>query len=104
MKIAFEQSKTCGPEARKFIVIFDMENFSMKQYAYRPAAELVINIFQMYSLNYPEILKYCYIINGELFKAICLQIPGFNEYLHLQLSQIPKAQRTTEVKNLPIKF
>lgn len=70
MKIAFEQSKTYGPEARKFIVIFDMENFSMKQYAYRPAAELVINIFQMYSLNYPEILKYCYVINGESFKAI----------------------------------
>jgi hypothetical protein len=36
----------------------------MKQYAYRPAAELVINVFQIYSNNYPEILKYCYIING----------------------------------------
>lgn len=68
MKIASEQSKTYGnPEARKFVVIFDMENFSMKQYVYRPAAELVINIFRTYSLNYPEILKYCYIINGELF-------------------------------------
>lgn len=65
MKIAYEQSKTYGPEARKFVVIFDMDNFSMKQYAYRPAAELVINTFQMYSNNYPEILKYCYIINGD---------------------------------------
>lgn len=65
MKIAYEQSKTFGPEARKFVVIFDMDNFSMKQYAYRPAAELVINTFQMYSNNYPEILKYCYIINGD---------------------------------------
>lgn len=66
MKIAFEKSKTHGAEARKFVVIFDMDNFSMKQYAYRPAAELVINTFQIYANNYPEILKYCYIINGKL--------------------------------------
>lgn len=65
MRIAYEQSKEYGPEARKFVVIFDMDNFSMKQYAYRPAAELVIQTFQLYSNNYPEILKYCYIINGE---------------------------------------
>jgi hypothetical protein len=67
MKLAYEQSKEHGPEARKFTVIFDMDNFSMKQYAYKPAAELVINVVQMYSNNYPEILKYCYIINGEVF-------------------------------------
>lgn len=66
MRIAFEQSKEHGAEARKFTVIFDMDNFSMKQYAYRPAAELVINTFQIYSNNYPEILKYCYVINGKL--------------------------------------
>lgn len=64
MKIALEQSKIHGPEARKFVVIFDMDNFNMKQYAWRPAAELVIQIIQMYSNNYPEILKYCCIING----------------------------------------
>lgn len=66
MKIAYTQSQEHGAEARKFTVIFDMDNFSMKQYAYRPAAELVINTFQMYSNNYPEILKYCYVINGKL--------------------------------------
>ena len=64
MKLAYEQSKIHGPDARKFLVIFDMDNFSMKQYAYRPAAELVITAFQMYSNNYPEILKCCLIING----------------------------------------
>lgn len=36
MKIAFEQSKIHGPEARQFIVIFDMENFYLKQFAWRP--------------------------------------------------------------------
>lgn len=64
MKNAYEKSKVHGPEARKFTVIFDMDNFSMKQYTYRPAAELVISVIQMYSNNYPEILKYCIIING----------------------------------------
>lgn len=66
MNLAYEQSKIHGPDARKFVVIFDMDNFSMKQYAYRPAAELVISAFQMYSNNYPEILKTCYIINGNI--------------------------------------
>lgn len=65
MKIAYEQSKEHGSEARKFTVIFDMDNFSMKPYIYRPATEVVINTFKMYSDNYPEILKYCYVINGE---------------------------------------
>lgn len=65
MKIAYKQSFEHGAEARKFVVIFDMDNFSMKQYAYRPAAELVVSTFTMYSNNYPEILKFCYIINGN---------------------------------------
>lgn len=29
------------------------------------AGELVIQMLQMYEANYPEILKACYIINGE---------------------------------------
>lgn len=28
------------------------------------AAELTINLLQMYEANYPEILKACYAING----------------------------------------
>lgn len=84
MRIAYEQSKEHGPEARKFVVIFDMDNFSMKQYAYRPAAELVVNTFQMYSNNYPEILKYCYIINGKTFiDKISLNLVLINETLIL---------------------
>lgn len=65
MGIAYRQSLLHGIEARKFVVIFDMEGFSMRHYAYRPAAELAIQVFQMYSNNYPEILKCCYVINGE---------------------------------------
>lgn len=36
MKIAYQQSITHGPEARQFIVIFDMQDFYLKQYAWRP--------------------------------------------------------------------
>lgn len=36
MKIGFEQSKIHGPGARQFVVVFDMEGFSIKQYTWRP--------------------------------------------------------------------
>lgn len=36
MKIGFEQSKIHGPAARQFVVVFDMEGFSFKQYTWRP--------------------------------------------------------------------
>lgn len=38
----------------------------MKQFAWRPAAETIITMIKLYSLHYPEILKYCFIINGEI--------------------------------------
>lgn len=46
-------------------VLFDLDGFVMRQYAWRPAAELVITLLQLYEANYPEILKICYIINGK---------------------------------------
>ena len=37
MKLGLEQSKkTSNPSCRQFIVIFDMDNFNLKQYAWRP--------------------------------------------------------------------
>lgn len=45
-------------------VLFDLEGFNMRQYAWKPAAELVFSLLQMYEANYPEILKTCFIING----------------------------------------
>lgn len=83
MGVAYKQSLQHGPEARKFVVIFDMEGFSMRHYAYRPAAELAINVFQMYSNNYPEILKCCYVINGESAR---LEFP-YCSFVNLKYSQ-----------------
>lgn len=67
--------------ARQVVVVFDMDGFNLRQYAWRPgklsfkvllclltlkvsAAEVVISLIQMYEANYPEILKACYIVNG----------------------------------------
>lgn len=64
MKLAYEQSKKMNnPACRQVVVIFDMDNFNLKQYVWRPAGEVVISLIKMYEANYPEILKCCYIIN-----------------------------------------
>lgn len=36
MKLGFEQSKQHGPQARQFVVLFDMDGFNVKQYTWRP--------------------------------------------------------------------
>jgi len=70
MQDGYEQSKTHGPQARKLVVFFDMADFNLKQYAWRPAAELVISTVKQYESNYPEILKMCYIVNApKLFSV-----------------------------------
>lgn len=114
MRMAYEQSKTHGPEARKFVVLFDMDNFSMKQYAYRPAAELVINVIQLYSNNYPEILKYCCIINAPKIFSFGFNIvkkfldeytlSKINIYKHNQNKWLPAILEKVDPKVLPKYF
>lgn len=57
----------------QLVAIFDMENFNLRQYAWRPAGEVIIAMIRMYEANYPEILKCCYIING-MYNNYCLFI------------------------------
>ncbi|KAJ8984842.1 hypothetical protein NQ317_013043 [Molorchus minor] len=66
----------------KLVVIFDMEGFNLRQYAWRPAAELVLSMIQMYEANYPEILKACYIINAPRVFSIAFNVVKkfLNEY------------------------
>ncbi|XP_066245334.1 SEC14-like protein 2 [Euwallacea similis] len=51
-------------------VLCDMEGFSLRQYTWRPAAEYIIALIQLYEANYPEILRACYIINAPRVFAI----------------------------------
>lgn len=37
--MGFEQSKKHGPEARQFVVLFDMAGFNVKQYTWRPGKQ-----------------------------------------------------------------
>ncbi|XP_019881886.1 SEC14-like protein 2 [Aethina tumida] len=68
--------------ARQVVVVFDMDGFNLRQYAWRPAAEVVISLIQMYEANYPEILKACYIVNAPRVFAIAFNIVKkfLNEY------------------------
>ncbi|KAF2903096.1 hypothetical protein ILUMI_03084 [Ignelater luminosus] len=60
--------------AHKIVVVFDMDGFSLKDYAWRPAAEVVISLIKMYEANYPEILKACYIINAPTVFAVAFAV------------------------------
>ncbi|XP_070492722.1 SEC14-like protein 4 [Chironomus tepperi] len=114
MKLAYEQSKIHGPDARKFLVIFDMDNFSMKQYAYRPAAELVITAFQMYSNHYPEILKCCLIINAPKIFSFGFNIikkfldeytlSKISIYKHNKHKWLPAILERVDAASLPVYF
>lgn len=77
---ARRQGETHGPAATKLVAIFDMTDFSMKQYAWRPAAELILCMIQMYEANYPEILKNCYVINAP--KVFTLAWRVVKKFLH----------------------
>uniref|UniRef100_A0A8D8LHI7 SEC14-like protein 2 n=1 Tax=Cacopsylla melanoneura TaxID=428564 RepID=A0A8D8LHI7_9HEMI len=77
---ARRRGETHGPQASKLVAIFDMSDFSMKQYAWRPAAELVLGMIQMYEANYPEILKNCYVINAP--KVFSLAWRVVKKFLH----------------------
>lgn len=87
-----EQAQKHGPAAGQITIIFDMDDFSLKQYLWRPAGETVINMIQMYEANYPEILKICYIINAPKVFAFAFSIAKkfLNEYT-LSKIQIYKA-------------
>lgn len=73
MKAGYEQSKIHGLRARQLVVLFDMKDFTIRAYTWRPAAELILFLVKQYEKNYPEILKMCYIINGKIL---------YDEYIH----------------------
>ncbi|XP_043283407.1 SEC14-like protein 2 [Venturia canescens] len=92
MKVCEEQAKKHGPAAGQVVVIFDMEDFNLRQYMWRPAGEVIIALIQMYEANYPEILKTCFIINAPKVFALAFSIAKkfMNEYT-LSKIQIHKA-------------
>ncbi|GFG29476.1 hypothetical protein Cfor_02865, partial [Coptotermes formosanus] len=74
LSIAAEQGQKFGQEAAKIVCVIDMENFNLRQYAWRPAGEVIVALLQMYEANYPEILKACYIINAPKVFAIAFAV------------------------------
>lgn len=46
------------------------------------AAEVVISMIKMYEANYPEILKRCYIINGNQFNQLTMTCPIIDNLIY----------------------
>ncbi|XP_054288769.1 SEC14-like protein 3 [Macrosteles quadrilineatus] len=69
-----KQAKIHGPQAAQLVGVIDMTDFNLRQYAWRPAGELVVSMLQMYEANYPEILKACFIVNVPKVFALAFSI------------------------------
>ncbi|XP_013146261.1 PREDICTED: SEC14-like protein 2 [Papilio polytes] len=77
---ARKQSLVHGPDALKVTVLFDLEGFNIRQYAWKPAAEMVFTLLQIYEANYPEILKTCFIVNAP--KVFSLAFSVIKKFMH----------------------
>lgn len=52
MKLAFEQSVQHGPQARQFVVLFDMAGFNVKQYTWRPGElNTIVNFIVIFMIS-----------------------------------------------------
>ncbi|KAI8434560.1 hypothetical protein MSG28_003106 [Choristoneura fumiferana] len=80
LALARAQAQTHGPHALKVTVLFDLEGFNMRQYAWKPAAEMVFTLLQLYEANYPEILKSCFIVNAP--KVFSLAFSVIKKFMH----------------------
>ncbi|XP_071446066.1 SEC14-like protein 2 [Hetaerina americana] len=82
LKVAQEQKQKYNSTMAEVIAIIDMDGFSIRPYAWRPAGEAIIALIQMYEANYPEILKACYIINAPKVFSLAFSIvkPFLNDY------------------------
>ncbi|KAF5273986.1 hypothetical protein FQA39_LY01102 [Lamprigera yunnana] len=95
--------------ANDIVVVFDMDGFNLKHYAWRPAAEVVIALLQMYEANYPEILKACYIINAPTVFAVAFTVVKrfLNDYTLAKISIFKSDQRKWQRvlrENIPLEI
>lgn len=58
------QSEMMGKVIEMHSFIFDLDNFNLKQIAWKPALDMIISLVTMYEDNYPEMLKKAYVVNA----------------------------------------
>ncbi|XP_045532260.1 SEC14-like protein 2 [Pieris brassicae] len=80
LELGRKQASTHGPAALKVTVVFDLDGFNIRQYAWKPAAEMVFTLLQIYEANYPEILKTCFLINAP--KVFSLAFSVVKKFMH----------------------
>ncbi|XP_034252173.1 SEC14-like protein 2 [Thrips palmi] len=101
-----QQAKQHGEGALGVVTIIDMANFNLRQWAWRPAGDVVVSLLQMYEANYPEILKNCYIINApRVFSIAWSVVKNFlNDYtqskIHIYKADPAKWQASL-LQNIP---
>ncbi|KAB7502612.1 hypothetical protein Anas_03483 [Armadillidium nasatum] len=65
-----KQSEKLKTPIGKQSLILDLESFTLRHVAWKPALDLWLALTPMLDLNYPEVLKYIYVVNsgGEVPK------------------------------------
>ncbi|KAK3913656.1 SEC14-like protein 2 [Frankliniella fusca] len=74
LHLSREATRERGDAAHGIVAVIDMQDFNLRQWAWRPAGEVVVNLLQTYEANYPETLKNCYIINAPRVFAIAWSV------------------------------
>ncbi|MCL4133613.1 UNVERIFIED_CONTAM: hypothetical protein GTU68_044313, partial [Idotea baltica] len=73
-----DKSKKWGRPINRQSCIFDLENFSIKNVTWKPAMDVILQLVQIYEVNYPEILKHALVINApKIFTAAYALIKPF---------------------------
>lgn len=62
-----DQSERMGKVVDTHSIIFDLENLTMKQVAWKPAIDMITHLVKLFEDNYPERLKKAYVINVPKF-------------------------------------
>ncbi|GFQ76054.1 SEC14-like protein 2 [Trichonephila clavata] len=62
-----DQTEELGKKIETHSIIFDMDNFTMKQVAWKPAVDMMTQLVKVFEDNYPERLKKTYVINAPAF-------------------------------------
>ncbi|XP_063701542.1 SEC14-like protein 4 [Culicoides brevitarsis] len=74
VNMAHEHSKTHGYNATQFIVLIDMDGFSVRQYLTKQVLDISVILAKVYEANYPCMLKKVFIINAPAIFTVAFNV------------------------------
>lgn len=75
-----EESERRGTPGCQQTCIFDLEGFSIREFTWKPALDMIVNLMQVYEANYPELLRVAYVINAP--KVFTIAYALIKPFLH----------------------